>query len=43
MLKLANPIYEQTASFGHFGRESNKDGFFTWENIDRINELKALL
>ena len=43
MLKLANPIYEKTASFGHFGRESNKDGFFTWEKLDKINELKALL
>ena len=43
MLKLAKPIYEQTAAFGHFGRESNKDGSFTWENLDKINELKALL
>ena len=43
MLNLAKPIYEKTAAFGHFGRKSNEDGFFTWEKLDKINELKALL
>ncbi len=43
MLNLACPIYQKTASFGHFGRENNKDGFFTWEKLDKVNELRALL
>ena len=43
MLKLANPIYEKTATFGHFGRVSNEDGYFTWEKLDKVDELKALL
>ena len=43
MLNLANPIYEKTAAFGHFGRTSDEDGFFTWEKLDKINEFKALL
>ena len=42
-LNLANPIYEKTAAFGHFGRTSDEDGFFTWEKLDKINEFKALL
>lgn len=32
-LKLNNPIYQPTASFGHFGREA-KNGLFTWEKCD---------
>ena len=43
MLNLANPIYEKTATFGHFGRKSNEDGYFTWEKLDKVNEFKALL
>ena len=43
MLNLANPIYEKTATFGHFGKESKDDGFFTWERLDKIEELKSLL
>ena len=39
-LKLNNPIYEPTAAYGHFGRKSNGDGYFTWEKIDLIEELK---
>ncbi|MBU1921566.1 methionine adenosyltransferase, partial [bacterium] len=35
-LKLRRPIYRATASYGHFGRTG--DGF-TWENLDKINEL----
>ena len=42
-LDLANPIYQKTATFGHFGRKSNDDGFFTWEKLDKIKEFKALL
>jgi S-adenosylmethionine synthetase len=37
MLDLLRPIYRATAAYGHFGRE---DEGFTWENIDRVDELK---
>jgi S-adenosylmethionine synthetase len=36
-LKLRRPIYEKTASYGHFGRE---DPDFTWEKTDKAKELK---
>ncbi|MDY6933691.1 MAG: methionine adenosyltransferase [Spirochaetota bacterium] len=36
-LNLLRPIYLQTASYGHFGREEED---FTWERIDKANELK---
>lgn len=35
-LKLKQPIYRKTASYGHFGREG-----FPWENTDKAEELKA--
>ena len=35
MLKLNKPIYERTAAYGHFGRIPDKDGGFSWENIDK--------
>ena len=37
MLDLIRPIYQQTAAYGHFGRE-NPD--FTWEKTDRADALK---
>ncbi len=43
MLNLANPIYEKTATFGHFGRESDDKGHFSWEKLDQIAELKKLV
>jgi len=36
-LDLRRPIYRQTAAYGHFGRE---DEGFTWEKLDRVDELK---
>ena len=36
-LNLLRPIYEKTASYGHFGRN---DPDFTWEKTDKANELK---
>ncbi|MGC9338064.1 MAG: methionine adenosyltransferase [Candidatus Cloacimonadia bacterium] len=36
-LDLKRPIYRHTAAYGHFGR-NEKD--FTWENLDKVNELK---
>lgn len=38
-LSLARPIYQATAALGHFGRVA-KDGFFTWERTDKVDELK---
>ena len=39
-LKLRRPIYQKTASNGHFGRE---DPDFTWEATDKVDELKKAL
>ena len=39
-LDLLRPIYQKTASYGHFGRELPE---FTWEKIDKINEIKEYL
>ncbi|WP_178162153.1 methionine adenosyltransferase [uncultured Haemophilus sp.] len=36
MLNLIQPIYRQTAAYGHFGREQ-----FPWETVDRAEELRA--
>jgi len=36
-LELLKPIYQQTAAYGHFGRTGDA---FTWERIDRVNDLK---
>ena len=36
-LNLLRPIYQKTASYGHFGREVPE---FTWEATDKANELK---
>jgi S-adenosylmethionine synthetase len=43
MLGLAKPIYQKTASFGHFGRESDEEGFFPWEKLDKVDDLRKLL
>lgn len=39
-LDLLRPIYAQTASYGHFGRELPN---FTWERTDRADALKAAI
>ena len=39
-LDLKKPIYQQTAAYGHFGRE--EDGF-TWEKLDKVEQLKQYL
>jgi len=36
-LRLRRPIYEQTASYGHFGRNLED---FTWERLDRVDALR---
>jgi S-adenosylmethionine synthetase len=37
MLDLKRPIYQQTAAYGHFGRELPN---FTWERTDRAEALR---
>ena len=39
-LDLKRPIYEQTAAYGHFGRD---DIDLPWEKLDKVNEFKSLL
>ena len=39
-LGMNRPIYERTAAYGHFGRSPEKDGGFSWEKIDLVEELK---
>ena len=39
-LQLNRPIYTKTSSFGHFGREPEDDGHFSWERLDLVSELK---
>lgn len=39
-LDLLRPIYAKTAAYGHFGRE---DPDFTWEQVDKVGELKAAI
>ena len=36
-LDLLRPIYKKTSSYGHFGRN---DEDFTWEKLDKVEELK---
>ena len=40
MLDLRRPIYQATASYGHFGREEQN---FTWEKTDKAAELRKAL
>ena len=35
MLGLNKPIYQKTAAYGHFGREPDSDGSFSWEKTDK--------
>jgi S-adenosylmethionine synthetase len=40
-LKLNRPIYARTAAYGHFGREPEADGGFSWEKLDLVAGLQA--
>ncbi len=42
-LDLNKPIYARTAAYGHFGREPDKDGGFSWEKTDIAEKLKAAI
>jgi S-adenosylmethionine synthetase len=39
-LGLNRPIYARTSSYGHFGREPEADGGFSWERLDLVDTLK---
>jgi len=41
-LQLNKPIYARTTAYGHFGREPDADGGFSWEKTDLVDQLKAL-
>ena len=41
-LRLNRPIYARTAAYGHFGRQPDADGGFSWERTDLVDELKRL-
>jgi S-adenosylmethionine synthetase len=40
-LALSRPIYARTAAYGHFGRDPDPDGGFSWERPDLVDELKS--
>jgi len=40
MLDLINPIYKDTASYGHFGRS---DLSLSWEKTDQVEKIKSLI
>jgi S-adenosylmethionine synthetase len=42
-LDLNQAIYARTAAYGHFGREAQADGGFSWEKIDLVEAIKAAI
>ena len=40
-LKLNRPIYRRTAAYGHFGRQPDNDGGFSWEQVNLAEKIKA--
>ena len=40
-LGLNKPIYQRSAAYGHFGRQPDADGGFSWEKLDLVEALKA--
>lgn len=42
-LELNKPIYERTAAYGHFGRQPDDDGGFSWERTDLAEKILAEL
>ena len=40
-LGLSRPIYSRTAAYGHFGREPEADGGFSWERTDLVADLRS--
>jgi len=42
-LGLSRPIYERTSSYGHFGRQPDNDGGFSWERLDLVEPIRGEL
>ena len=42
-LDLNKPVYARTAAYGHFGREPDADGGFSWEKTDLVDAIKGAL
>lgn len=42
-LALNRPIYEATSAYGHFGRDPDDQGRFSWERTDLVSKLRAAL
>ena len=42
-LGLNRPIYQRTATYGHFGRTPEEDGGFSWEKTDLAEKLKNIV
>ncbi len=42
-LGLNKPIYARTAAYGHFGRQPDTDGGFSWEKTDLVDALHNAL
>jgi S-adenosylmethionine synthetase len=42
-LGLSRPIYERTAAYGHFGRQPENDGGFSWERLDLVEPIRGEL
>jgi S-adenosylmethionine synthetase len=40
-LDLNKPIFARTAAYGHFGREPDSEGGFSWEKTDLADKIKA--
>jgi S-adenosylmethionine synthetase len=40
-LGLSRPIYARSAAYGHFGRQPEADGGFSWERTDLVEALRA--
>ena len=38
-LNLHKPIYKKSAAYGHFGRDAESNGAFSWENVDLVNKF----
>ncbi len=42
-LSLNRPIYSRTSAYGHFGRQPEEDGGFSWEKTDLADAIRQVL
>jgi S-adenosylmethionine synthetase len=40
-LGLNRPIYARTSAYGHFGRQPDTDGGFSWEKTDLVDTIRS--